>query len=60
MKKVTMIFAAVVMFAVVSCGSKTTTEEVVVTDSVAVVEADTSSVSEEVELDSSVKDEAIQ
>ena len=55
-----MILAAVAMFAVVSCGSKTTTEEVVVTDSVAVVEADTSSVSEEVELDSSVKDEAIQ
>jgi uncharacterized protein YcfL len=58
MKKVTMILAAVAMFSVVSCGSKKT-EEVVATDSVA-VEADTSSVSEEVEIDSSVKDEAIQ
>jgi uncharacterized protein YcfL len=41
MKKVTMILAAVVMFAVVSCGAKKT-EEVVV-DSVA-VEADTTAV----------------
>jgi hypothetical protein len=41
MKKVTMIFAAAVMFAVVSCGAKKT-EEVVV-DSVA-VEADTTAV----------------
>jgi hypothetical protein len=41
MKKVTMIFAAVVMFAVASCGAKKT-EEVVV-DSVA-VEADTTAV----------------
>jgi len=43
MKKVTMIFAAVAMFAVVSCGSKKT-EEVVGTDSVEVVEADTTAV----------------
>jgi uncharacterized protein YcfL len=43
MKKVTMIFAAVAMFAVVSCGSKKT-EEVVATDSVEVVEADTTAV----------------
>jgi hypothetical protein len=42
MKKVTMIFAAVVMFAVASCGAKKT-EEVVATDSVA-VEADTTAV----------------
>jgi hypothetical protein len=41
MKKVTMILAAVVMFAVASCGAKKT-EEVVV-DSVA-VEADTTAV----------------
>jgi len=38
-----MIFAAVAMFAVVSCGSKKT-EEVVATDSVEVVEADTTAV----------------
>ena len=38
-----MIFAAVAMFAVVSCGSKKT-EEVVATDSVEVVEADTTDV----------------
>jgi uncharacterized protein YcfL len=43
MKKVTMILAAVVMFAVVSCGAKKT-EEVVATDSVVVVEADTTAV----------------
>ena len=43
MKKVTMIFAAVAMFAVVSCGSKKT-EEVVATDSVEVVVADTTAV----------------
>jgi uncharacterized protein YcfL len=43
MKKVTMIFAAVAMFAVVSCGAKKT-EEVVATDSVVVVEADTTAV----------------
>jgi uncharacterized protein YcfL len=43
MKKVTMIFAAVAMFAVVSCGAKKT-EEVVATDSVEVVEADTTAV----------------
>jgi uncharacterized protein YcfL len=42
MKKVTMIFATVAMFAVVSCGSKKA-EEVVV-DSVEVVEADTTAV----------------
>jgi hypothetical protein len=42
MKKVTMIFAAAVMFAVVSCGAKKT-EEVVAVDSVA-VEADTTAV----------------
>ena len=42
MKKVTMIFAAVVMFAVASCGAKKT-EEVVAVDSVA-VEADTTAV----------------
>ena len=42
MKKVTMILAAVVMFAVVSCGAKKT-EEVVAVDSVA-VEADTTAV----------------
>ena len=40
-----MIFAVVtMMFAAVSCGSKTTTEEVVVTDSVEVVEVDTTAV----------------
>jgi uncharacterized protein YcfL len=39
MKKLTMIFAAVAMFAVVSCGSKPTTEEATVVDSVEVVEA---------------------
>ena len=38
-----MIFAAVAMFAVVSCGSKKT-EEVVATDSVEVVVADTTAV----------------
>ena len=38
-----MIFAAVAMFAVVSCGSKKA-EEVVTTDSVEVVEADTTAV----------------
>jgi hypothetical protein len=43
MKKVTMIFAAGAMFAVVSCGSKKT-EEVVATDSVEVVVADTTAV----------------
>jgi len=43
MKKVTIIFAAVAMFAVVSCGSKKT-EEVVATDSVEVVVADTTAV----------------
>jgi uncharacterized protein YcfL len=43
MKKVTMILAAVAMFAVVSCGSKKT-EEVVATDSVEVVVADTTAV----------------
>jgi len=43
MKKVTMIFATVAMFAVVSCGSKKA-EEVVTTDSVEVVEADTTAV----------------
>ena len=43
MKKVTMIFAAVVMFAVASCGAKKT-EEVVATDSVEVVVADTTAV----------------
>jgi hypothetical protein len=43
MKKVTMIFATVAMFAVVSCGSKKA-EEVVATDSVEVVEADTTAV----------------
>jgi uncharacterized protein YcfL len=43
MKKVTMIFAAVAMFAVVSCGAKKT-EEVVAVDSVEVVEADTTAV----------------
>jgi uncharacterized protein YcfL len=43
MKKVTMIFSAVAMFAVVSCGSKKA-EEVVVADSVEVVEADTTAV----------------
>ena len=42
MKKVTMIFAAGVMFAVASCGAKKT-EEVVAVDSVA-VEADTTAV----------------
>jgi hypothetical protein len=55
MKKVTMIFAAVAMFAVVSCGKKTT-EEVVVTDSVEVVEADTATV---VEVDSSATEAAV-
>lgn len=39
MKKVTMIFAAVAMFAVASCGSKTT-EETAAVDSTVVVEAD--------------------
>jgi hypothetical protein len=40
MKKLTMILAAVaLMFTVVSCGSKSTTEETVVADSVEVVEA---------------------
>ena len=34
-----MIFAAVAMFTVVSCGSKSTTEEATVVDSVEVVEA---------------------
>ena len=43
MKKVTMIFTAVAMFAVVSCGAKKT-EEVVAVDSVEVVEADTTAV----------------
>ena len=38
-----MIFAAVVMFAVASCGAKKT-KEVVATDSVEVVEADTTAV----------------
>ena len=38
-----MIFAAVAMFAAVSCGAKKT-EEVVATDSVEVVEADTTAV----------------
>jgi uncharacterized protein YcfL len=43
MKKVTMIFAAVVMFAVASCGAKKT-EEVVAADTLVVVEADTTAV----------------
>jgi len=43
MKKVTMIFAAVVMFAVASCGAKKT-EEVVAADTVVVVEEDTTAV----------------
>jgi uncharacterized protein YcfL len=43
MKKVTMIFAAVAMFAVVSCGSKKT-EEVVAADTLVVVEEDTTAV----------------
>lgn len=51
-----MIFAAVaLMFAVVSCGKKTT-EEVVATDSLEVVEADTTAV---VEVDSSATDAAV-
>jgi uncharacterized protein YcfL len=54
MKKVTMILAAVAMFAVVSCGSKKT-EEVVATDSVA-VEADTTAVGE---VDSSATEAAV-
>jgi uncharacterized protein YcfL len=58
MKKVTMIFAAVAMFAVVSCGSKKT-EEVVAADSVEVVEADTAAVSDEVVVDSAANAEAI-
>jgi hypothetical protein len=58
MKKVTMIFAAVAMFAVVSCGSKKT-EEVVAVDSLEVVEADTAAVSDEVVVDSAAKAEAI-
>ena len=57
MKKVTMIFAAVAMFAVVSCGAKKT-EEVVAVDSVA-VEADTVAVSDEVVVDSAANAEAI-
>lgn len=60
MKKVTMIIAvAFVMFAAVSCGSKSTSEEVSA-DSVEVVEADTVAVTEEVELDSAAEGEAIQ
>jgi len=43
MKKVTMILAAVVMFAVASCGAKKT-EEVVAADTVVVVEEDTTAV----------------
>ena len=53
-----MIFAAVAMFAVVSCGSKKT-EEVVAADSVEVVEADTAAVSDEVVVDSAANAEAI-
>ena len=52
-----MIFAAVAMFAVVSCGAKKT-EEVVAVDSVA-VEADTVAVSDEVVVDSAANAEAI-
>lgn len=62
MKKVTMIFAAVaLMFAVVSCGSKSTSEEVSA-DSLVVVEEDTTlvSVTDEVVVDSAAKGEAIQ
>lgn len=53
------IAVAFVMFAAVSCGSKSTTEEVSA-DSVEVVEADTVAVTEEVELDSAAEGEAIQ
>jgi predicted small lipoprotein YifL len=60
MKKVTMIFAvAFLIFAVASCGSKSTSEEVSA-DSVEVVEADTVAVTEEVELDSALQGDAIQ
>lgn len=63
MKKVTIIFAAVaLMFAIASCGTKTT-EEAVVVDSIEAVEApkaDTAIVAEEARIDSSVNSEAIQ
>jgi hypothetical protein len=59
MKKVTMIFAAVAMFAVASCGSKTT-EEAATVDSAVVVEADTAAVTEEVVVADSAAVEAIQ